>query len=408
MTAGRPAEASGTAGPDPAADPVAGPTRAASGAAGPARAAAPAAGPARVASGAAGPARAADAPGGTSRLPGRSLLRVGPVSLLIRRRATLVAAVLTVLLLLAVVLSLSLGTPYVAPADVLRALSGAGTPYDLVVLDLRLPRVVLAAVAGAAFGVAGTLIQSVARNPLASPDVIGITQGAGLAATVALTSGAAAVLVAPSALVGGLLAAVLLFALGARHGLAAQRFVLAGVAVAFAFRALTEVVMLTADPIDGLRAQIWLIGTLAGKGWTEAAWIAGTLAVLLPVLAWAGWALNSTALDDDTARGVGLRPVARRIGLAGTGVLVAAMVTAQVGAVDFVALVAPQLARRLVRAERPPLVCAALLGALLLVLADLAGRRLFAPTQLPAGVLTAAIGGPYLIFLLLRGRPRSS
>ncbi|MBG6066668.1 FecCD family ABC transporter permease [Micromonospora ureilytica] len=343
-----------------------------------------------------------------ARLPGRSLLRIGPVSLLIRRRAVLVVAVLTVLLLLAVVLSLSLGTPYVAPADVLRALSGAGTPYDLVVFDLRLPRVVLAAVAGAAFGVAGTLIQSVARNPLASPDVIGITQGAGLAATVALTSGMAAVLVAPTALVGGLLAAVLLFALGARHGLAAQRFVLAGVAVAFGFRALTEVVMLTADPIDGLRAQIWLIGTLAGKGWTEAAWIAGTLLVLLPVLAWAGWALNSTALDDDTARGVGLRPVARRIGLAGTGVLVAAMVTAQVGAVDFVALVAPQVARRLVRVERPPLVCAALLGALLLVLADLAGRRLFAPTQLPAGVLTAAIGGPYLIFLLLRGRRRSS
>ncbi|MEW2141748.1 iron chelate uptake ABC transporter family permease subunit [Micromonospora vinacea] len=359
------------------------------------------AGPSTVA--AAGPPGAAAA-----RLPGRSLLRLGPVSLLIRRRAVLVAAALTVLLLLAIVLSLSLGTPYVAPADVLRALSGAGTPYDLVVFDLRLPRVVLAAVAGAAFGVAGTLIQSVARNPLASPDVIGITQGAGLAATVALTSGMAAVLVAPTALVGGLLAAVLLFALGARHGLAAQRFVLAGVAVAFGFRALTEVVMLTADPIDGLRAQIWLIGTLAGKGWTEAAWIAGTLLVLLPVLAWAGWALNSTALDDDTARGVGLRPVARRIGLAGTGVLVAAMVTAQVGAVDFVALVAPQVARRLVRAERPPLVCAALLGALLLVLADLAGRRLFAPTQLPAGVLTAAIGGPYLIFLLLRGRRRSS
>ncbi|WP_244200208.1 FecCD family ABC transporter permease [Micromonospora arborensis] len=362
-------------------------------------------------SGVAGPsasAPTASAGAGRAPLPGRSLLRVGPVSLLIRRRALLVAAALTVLLVLAVVLSLSLGTPYVAPADVVRALSGAGTPYDLVVFDLRLPRVVLAAVAGAAFGVAGTLIQSVARNPLASPDVIGITQGASLAATVALTSGMAAVLVAPTALVGGLLAAVLLFALGARHGLAAQRFVLAGVAVAFAFRALTEVVMLTADPIDGLRAQIWLIGTLAGKGWTEAAWIAGTLLVLLPVLAWAGWALNSTALDDDTARGVGLRPVARRIGLAGTGVLVAAMVTAQVGAVDFVALVAPQVARRLVRTERPPLVCSALLGALLLVLADLAGRRLLAPTQLPAGVLTAAIGGPYLIFLLLRGRRRSS
>ena len=126
--------------------------------------------------------------------------------------------------------------------------------------------------------------------------------------------------------------------------------------------------------------------------------------MLLPVLVWAGWALNSSALDDDTARGVGLRPVARRIGFAATGVVAAAMVTAQVGAVDFVALVAPQVARRLVRAERPPLLCAALVGALLVVLADLAGRRLFAPTQLPAGVLTAAIGGPYLIFLLVRGR----
>ncbi|MFG1951517.1 FecCD family ABC transporter permease [Micromonospora sp. NPDC048830] len=339
---------------------------------------------------------------------GRWLLRVGPVRVPVRRRPLLVAAALVVLLAAAGVLSLSLGTPYVAPADVLRALSGAGTPYDLVVLDLRLPRLVLAAAAGAAFGVAGTLIQSVARNPLASPDVIGITQGAGLAATVALTSGAAAVLVAPAALLGGLAAAAVVLALGARHGLAAQRFVLAGVAVAFALRALIEVVMLTADPIDGLRAQVWLIGTLAGKGWAEAAWIAGTLLVLLPVLLWAGWALNSSSLDDDTARGIGVRPVARRVGLAGTGVLAAAMVTAQVGAVDFVALVAPQLARRLVRAERPPMLCSALVGALLLVLADLAGRRLLAPTQLPAGVLTAAIGGPYLMFLLLRGRRRTS
>jgi iron complex transport system permease protein len=339
---------------------------------------------------------------------GRALVRVASVSLLVRRRSVVVAAALAAVLATAAVLSLSLGTPYVAPADVLRTLAGAGTPYDLVVLQLRLPRLVLAAVAGAAFGIAGTLIQSISRNPLASPDVIGITQGAGLAATIALTSGAAAAVIAPAALAGGLLAAAAVLALGARHGLAAQRFVLAGIAVAVALRALTEVVMLSADPIDGLRAQIWLIGTLAGKGWTETAYIAATLAVLLPALLWAGWALNNTALDDDTARGVGLRPVSRRIGLATVGVLAAAMVTAQVGAVDFVALVAPQLARRLIRAERPPLLCAALLGAVLLVLADLAGRRLLAPAQLPAGVLTAAIGGPYLLFLLVRDRRKAS
>lgn len=338
---------------------------------------------------------------------GRVVIRIGPASLLVRRRPVIVAGVLLLALATGIVLSLSIGTPYVAPADVLRSLSGAGTPYDLVVRDLRLPRSVLAAVAGAAFGIAGTLIQSVSRNPLASPDVIGITQGAGLAATVALTTGAAAALIAPAALSGGLVAAAVVLALGARHGLAAHRFVLTGVAVAVALRALTEVVMLAADPIDGLRAQIWLIGTLAGRGWTEATHIGVTVALLLPVLLWAGWALGNSALDDDTARGVGVRPVARRIGLATAGVLVAAMVTAQVGAVDFVALVAPQVARRLVRAERPPLLCAALVGAVLLVLADLAGRRLFAPTQLPAGVLTAAVGGPYLLFLLVRGRRRS-
>lgn len=340
-------------------------------------------------------------------LPGRSLLRAGRVHLLVRRRSILVAALLLVLLAGAMVLSLSLGTPYVAPADVLHSIF-SDSPYDVVVEKLRLPRTVLAVAAGAAFGVAGTLIQSVARNPLASPDVIGITQGAGLVATIALTTGASAAILAPTALAGGLLAAAAVFALGARHGLAAQRFVLAGVAVAVGLRALTEVVMLSADPIDGQRAQIWLIGTLAGKGWAEASWIAVILLLLLPVLLWAGWALHTSALDDDTARGLGLRPTARRVGLASIGVVVAAMVTAQVGAVDFVALVAPQVARRLVRTERPPLLSAALVGALLVVLADLAGRRLFAPTQLPAGVLTAAIGGPYLLFLLVRGRRKDS
>lgn len=339
---------------------------------------------------------------------GRSLLRVGAAGILVRRRSVVVAAALLVVLAGAVLASLCVGSQYVAPQDVLRALSGNGTPYDVVVRELRLPRTVLAVVVGAAFGVAGALIQSVSRNPLASPDVIGITQGAGLAATVALTTGAAAAVVAPAALAGGLLAAAAVLALGARHGLAAKRFVLAGVAVAVALRALIEVVMLSADPIDGLRAQIWLIGTLAGRGWPEAGYVAAMLVVLLPVLLWAGWALDSSALDDDTARGIGLRPVARRIGFAVTGVLLAAMATAQVGAVDFVALVAPQVARRLVRAERPPLLAAALTGAVLVVLADLAGRRLFAPTQLPAGVLTAAIGGPYLLFLLVRGRRKVS
>jgi iron complex transport system permease protein len=333
-----------------------------------------------------------------------TVIGAGGLAFRVRGRSVAVSAVVLVLLVAAVVLALSAGRPYVAPQDVVRSLLGDGTPYDVVVQRLRLPRVVLGVAVGACFGIAGALIQSVARNPLASPDVIGVTQGAGLAATVALTAGATSAVIAPSALAGGLVAALVVLALGARHGLAAQRFVLAGVAVAIALRALTEIVMLSADPIDGQRAQLWLIGTLAGLGSRETTWLLVALLVLLPALAWAGWALHTSALDDDTARGLGVRPSARRFSLAGVGVALAAVTTAQVGAVDFVALVAPQVARRLARAERPPLFAAALTGALLVVLADLTGRLLFAPTQLPAGVVTAAIGGPYLLFLLVRRR----
>jgi iron-siderophore transport system permease protein len=273
-----------------------------------------------------------------------------------------------------------------------------------VVWELRMPRAVLAAVAGAAFGLGGALIQAVTRNPLASPDVIGITQGAGLAATIALTTGAFAV--APAAMAGGLVAAAAVFAFGARRGFAANRFVLAGVAVAFALRAGIEVVMTSAEIIDAQRAQIWLIGSLNGRGYGEAIPIAAVLSGALPILLWAAWALRTTSLDDDVARGVGVRPVARRYGLAAAGVVLAAAATAQVGAVDFVALVAPQVSRRLARAERPPLLASALAGAALVVLADFAGRWILAPTQLPAGVLTAAIGAPYLVYLLLRGRKK--
>jgi len=234
---------------------------------------------------------------------------------------------------------------------------------EFVVWELRMPRAVLAAVAGAAFGLGGALIQAVTRNPLASPDVIGITQGAGLAATIALTTGAFPV--APAAMGGGLVAAAVVFAFGARKGFAANSFVLSGVAVAFALRAGIEVVLTSAETIDAQRAQIWLIGSLNGRGYGEAVPIAAVLTAALPILVWAAWALRTTSLDDDVARGLGVRPVARRYGLAAVGVVLAAAATAQVGAVDFVALVAPQVSRRLARAERPPLLASALAGAAL-------------------------------------------
>ncbi|MGY0233151.1 FecCD family ABC transporter permease [Longispora urticae] len=328
----------------------------------------------------------------------RLQVKIGPTTFLVRRRSLPVAAALLAVLVLVVLGGLMLGETVLSPADVVRGLLTG----DLVVTELRLPRIVLAVVAGAAFGLAGALVQGVTRNPLASPDVIGVTQGAGLTATVALTSGVAYEVIAPFAVLGGLLAAALVLLVGARNGLAAQRFVLAGVAVAMALRALIEVVIVGADGIEAQRAQIWLIGSLNGRGYAEAQVIALALLLALPALLWAGRALDTMALDDDTARAIGVRPVARRIGLALVGVLLAAVAVGYVGAVDFVALVAPQVARRLWRSERPPLLGAALVGAALVVAADTAGRVAFAPVQVPAGVFTAAIGGPYLLYLLLR------
>ncbi|GAA1404539.1 FecCD family ABC transporter permease [Catellatospora coxensis] len=332
------------------------------------------------------------------------IVSVGPASFVLPRRTLLVTLGLGAVLVAAMIAAVSLGTMTVPPGDVVRSLLTGGTDYDLVVRELRWPRVVLGAACGAAFGLGGALIQSVARNPLSSPDVIGVTQGAGLAATIALTSGMAYQLIAPAAMAGGLLAAVVVFAFGARTGFAANRFVLAGVAVAFALRAGIEVVMSSAETIDALRAQIWLIGSLNGRGYEEAGALGLVLLLALPLLLWAARALRTSALDDDTARALGARPAARRVAVGALGVVLAAAATAQVGAVDFVALVAPQVARRLSRAERPPLAASALAGAALVVAADLAARLLLAPTQLPVGVLTAGIGGPYLVYLLIRRR----
>ncbi|WP_026411807.1 FecCD family ABC transporter permease [Actinomadura oligospora] len=341
------------------------------------------------------------------RHPGAGVLVVGfgPVAVTVRRRALVFGVVLAVLTAVAALASLAIGSTFVAPADVLSALGGEG-PASLIVQDLRLPRVEVGLAVGALLGVSGALLQSVTRNPLAGPDVMGVTQGAGLAATAVMTAGLGASWLGPAALLGGLAAAAAVFAFAGRTGLTANRFVLSGIAVALALRALTEVFIIGSDPADGERARVWLSGSLAGLGQRETLTLLVPLLVLSPVLFWAGRALDTAGLDDDLARGLGVRVGARRLLLGAVAVVLAALATSQAGAVDFVALAAPQLARRLLRSDRPPLLCAALTGALLTVVADLIARTAFAPVQLPVGVLTAALGGPYLLWLLVRRKTR--
>ncbi|AGI88707.1 iron ABC transporter permease [Streptomyces albidoflavus] len=337
-------------------------------------------------------------------------VRVGPASLLVPVRAVATGAVLAGVLAVVCVAYLSVGESFVAPGSVVDVLLGRPSPDTLVVGELRLPRMVAGLYVGAAFGIAGALIQTVARNPLASPDLIGVSQGASAATVAALTFGVTSYTVLPWISVGGgLLAALLVHLFAWRGGLQATRFVLVGVGFAVALRALTTLFLTKGDQTVAQQAQVWMSGSLNGRAWPEAALVGWTLLAALPALVWAARAQRTVTLDDATATSLGARLGRARLGLVLVGVVLASVATGAAGPVDFVALLAPQIARRLARTAQIPLVCSALAGAVTVVAADLLARRLFAPTELPVGVLTAAVGAPYLIWLLVtRHGPRAT
>ncbi|MFR9673658.1 FecCD family ABC transporter permease [Streptomyces sp. TR06-5] len=342
----------------------------------------------------------------TTRPAGYAAVRWGRASLLLHRRSAGVAGALGLLLFCAVVAGLTFGRSTVPPTEVVRVLFGLPSPDELVVGTLRLPRVVLGTLVGAALGVAGGLVQTVARNPLASPDIIGVTHGAAALTVGAMTFGLTSHAVLPYVSVtGGLLAAALVHVLAWRGGLQAGRFVLVGVGVAVALRSVTQLFLTKGDHLLAQQSKVWLTGSLNGRGWDQAAPLSWALLGLLPLVLCAAYAQRNVTLDDDTATALGVRLGRTRLLLVLTGVGLAAVATGAAGPVDFVALLAPQVARRLTRTAQIPLLSSALVGACVVVTADLLARRVFAPVELPVGVLTAAVGAPYLIRLLVRSRP---
>ncbi|GAA3377789.1 iron chelate uptake ABC transporter family permease subunit [Streptomyces sannanensis] len=339
---------------------------------------------------------------------GYAVVGVRPASFLLHRRAAVVAGALSALLAAAVVAYLCVGESFVAPAEVVRVLTGQPSPDTLVVGTLRLPRLVAGLLVGAAFGMAGALIQTVARNPLASPDVIGVTHGAGAATVAAMTFGVTSYSALPYIAVGGgLIAALLVYVFAWRKGLHAGRFVLIGIGISVALGSVTQLFLTKGDHLVAQQAKVWLTGSLNGRGYDEAEPLALMLLVLLPALLWAARVQRSVSFDDDTATALGIRLGRVRLGLTALGVVLASLATGVAGPVDFVALLAPQIARRLTRTAQIPLLCSALMGALIVVVADLLARRMFSPVELPVGVLTAAVGAPYLMWLIVRTRSRS-
>jgi iron complex transport system permease protein len=320
-----------------------------------------------------------------------------------RTRAVTVSVLLLAGIAISFCVSVSVGDFPIPLRDVVPTAFGFGNPgADFVVRTLRLPRALAAVLVGGAFGLSGAIFQSVARNPLASPDIIGVTQGASTAAVVIIVVvGANSVVVSVGAFGGALLAAAAIYFLAYKRGVSSYRLVLVGIGVGAVLAAITEYLLTRANIYDAQQATVWLTGSLNGRGWEHVRPVGVAMLVLFPAVAYLAGPLRAMQLGDDTAKGLGVPVEWCRAGLIVAGVGLASVATASAGPVAFVAFVAPPIARRLVRAPLS-LVPAALTGALLLLASDLAGRRLFAPAELPVGVITGIIGAPYLLWLLAR------
>lgn len=346
------------------------------------------------------------------RVAGRPALRRGRFSGVWRPRMVAVTLLGLVLVVLAAAVNIGRGDFPMSIDEVLAVLLGGGErSQQFIVLDLRLPRSLTGVLVGAALGLAGAITQTVARNPLASPDILGVTSGASAAAVLLIVLGGSNATVAAigatlglplAALVGGLLTAALIHALAWRRGIEGHRLVLVGVGVAAVGTALTNWLLTRAEITDAARATVWLTGSLNARGWEHVVPVGAALVVLVPVALLLGFGLGALQLGDDTARGLGLRVDRERAALVVVAVALAAVATASAGPIAFVALVVPQVCQRLVGAARPPLLASAVYGALLVLVADLVARTVLA-VELPVGIVTAVLGAPYLLYLLTRG-----
>jgi ferric hydroxamate transport system permease protein len=307
----------------------------------------------------------------------------------------------------ALLLALLAGDTWLLTGDVVNWLQQRSGTAVTFVLDQRVPRVAAAVLAGVALAVAGTAVQAACRNPLAEPGLLGITAGAGIGAVALLTLVPLASMwtMAGAAGAGAVVAFTAVYTLSWRGGLNADRLVLIGIGFWAGGMAIVAFIIVKADPWNTAKALTWLSGSTYGRTLEQLAPVALALLVCLPVVALARRELDLLTLDEDTPRVLGVRiERARLVVLGGAAALTATAVSA-VGVIGFVGLVAPHAARALVGGRHARVIpVAALLGALMVSLADTLGRTVIAPAQIPAGLVTALVGTPYFLWLLWRTR----
>lgn len=325
-----------------------------------------------------------------------------------RRRALVVGGAMLAVAALAV-LSLSIGDYPISPVDVWRTLWGGGDrAQSYVVFQVRLPRLTMALLVGAALGTAGALLQSLLRNPLAGPDLLGISGGAGAAAVFAmLILGLGGPLLAVAAFLGGIVVAAFLLLAGRHRADGGYRLILAGVGVAFLCIAITNYLMVRAQVELAQAALIWLTGSLSSTPWWNVATVAIVVVLAIPaVVACARW-LPLTQMGAPTAASLGVRPSTARMLTVFTAVVLTAVTCAFVGPISFIALCAPAIARPLLGHGAIGVGASAAIGAALLASADLVAQFAIPGVSVPVGVVTGAIGSVFLLWLLATSKGRN-
>ena len=347
-------------------------------------------------------------------MPGRVPFRAGPISFLWRPRVVLVCLIATALIVFLGALSIGLGDYPISVPRVLQVIfHGEGSRVEkLVVLEWRMPRVATAIAVGCALGLSGALTQTVTRNALASPDILGITTGASaMAVTVIVLGGGfagwlAGIGIPLAAFLGAILSTTVIWALAWRRHADSYRLVLVGIIITALLSSYINFLMVRAELRDASQAQFWLTGSLAKSEWNTTIPMVSLVIVCAPLLAWISHQTLATTLGPDLARALGQRVNGVQVAMLALAVALAAVAVSAAGPIGFIAFVAPQVALRMCGVPSPPLAASALTGAVLLLGADIVTQTIL-PVELPVGIVTSALGGIFLIYLLVQ-RTRST
>ena len=319
-------------------------------------------------------------------------------------RALSLVSIMLAIAFVVTLIVLSSGEYPVPVADIFAALIGqAEGRIHMVVVEWRLPRALLALILGAALGMSGAIFQSLTRNPLGSPDVIGFNSGAYTGALIVIIGFSGNYYqVAGGALIGGVVTALAVYLLAWRRGVEGFRLIIVGIGVSAMLTSLNTWMMLRADLEVAMAAAVWGAGSLNGLGLDKFWPTLLVLGVFMPAALILSRPMKQLEMGDDAARALGVMVEPVRLTLLLLGVALTATATAVAGPIAFVSLAAPQIARRVTGAAGVAMAPSAAMGALLLAVADLLAQRAFAPTQLPVGVVTVSIGGIYFVWLLVR------